>query len=708
MQQTEQIHGTIERVRYTHGATGFSSFRLRCAETGASVHAVGPLERPAEGETVYLQGNYTRHSEYARVFAFHAFHAAPPATPQARVQFLIDHARLTPSAARAAEERFGADTLALLLNRPRALTQIEGIDARTAHAAARRYHAIQRDQHLTQMLEHHGLDPELLGRASARGADNDPNREIAAHPYRLALLFDDAPFARVHRLARALDCGGDPERWAAAMADTLRRHCASGHNLIRRETLVEGSTRRLGETPDASTIDGALEQLAGQRIVRPHEGALVLPSAREAQARLDAALDRLLIGEATYDLAPHRVLPPELPRGWREALIAVLRQKVVAVDLPRARAAKLVALLAEIAAAVPLELVVLAVEPGLRATLAGAGLNVTIAHPATWIGYDRSNPPRVGPSDPHGTDLLVVADADRLDVALTAYLLDAVAGDTSVVLAGDRAMPAPVGFAAGQAFVDLLNSDTLTHASLRGEAAGEDSPHLVQLLDALGRAQPPVLPEARNHPSLKRYERPRTALAGFLAHLVGEILPRARADDTPAAVFAALGLDELAALNETLQQAWNGNGRPIADTALRIGDPVHAPRAISESGEAGYVALEAFERAFVEGVARHGHEVVLRCPDGRRVTLDKPSARTLRLDYARRPGRSPGTRMPCAILAVPDDRSAALHRAAFYQAAHVATRDLVLVGAYETFARAAMTDPPARETLAQAPTPETA
>ena len=76
----EKLRGVVERVTYANPETGYSVVRLAVKDRLDLVTAVGELADVNAGESLELDGEWTRHQRFGRQFRVHGYRTVLPAT----------------------------------------------------------------------------------------------------------------------------------------------------------------------------------------------------------------------------------------------------------------------------------------------------------------------------------------------------------------------------------------------------------------------------------------------------------------------------------------------------------------------------------------------------------------------------------------------------------------------------------------------------
>lgn len=529
--------------------------------------------------------------------------------------------------------------------------------------------------------------PEAVGARIVQTLGEHAADRVAEDPWCVLEVPGVAPQAADALARAALEHAepGDPRRSRALVGWLLRRAAARGHTVQGADAIAEALVK--AGVPDATgAVADAIESGTALAFAEP----VSLPddadeAAMEEFEQLDAqddddpvamltsgrtllALERWAFAEQSAAEAAQRLAatpePIEAKEGTatEDALTAAVTQHGLTL-VTGARAEEL----AELATAFSNALLASPAAGGLR-TLAEAGAD---ARDARALGPD--------PSPVGGADVVILADAQLIDVELGAALLEAVRDGAHVVLAGDPATTAPSG--PGLLFRDLLEVDgpefggRLPRVELKRRPTGP----LSALADSVrhGGLPPQELLRGPDDGAPREVVIVPVRESGEAVHravqLVADSIPRAiGVSEGDVVVVAALaeGPAGTAALNSALKQRLNPG--PGVCGGFDAGDRVvvSAPLAAHGllRGETGTVG-----RADAEGVT-----VVFDPPVGE-VRLGAQEVSALRHGWALTVAEAQGGRWPAVVAVFDAEAGPALTRATVLGAVTLATKHLSVV-----------------------------
>jgi hypothetical protein len=439
-------------------------------------------------------------------------------------------------------------------------------------------------------------------------------KELRANPWRLLELPGVRPdqadfFAR--GVLGAETTPHDPRRGAAVALHLLLRAAGDGHTVTPAGAVlgamepfdpgdaVEAARGAIGDGQIAAVMDGETELLGAARLVAAEE------TIAEGVARLTAMAEPL----------------PAAGGLPREAGVSVLTGPPGAVEeVVRA------------AAETPGVLVTAATDRA--ATAAGGAASVHRLLEPGPHGYSR------GVDRPLEADLVVVTEANTLDVERAAALIEACMDGTHLVLCGDPAAPHSPG--PGRVLADLIASGAVPVTELRAEPAG-----VIGRLAAAAREGSLAAVESADKEVVIVPATEARHAAHRTVQLVTDSIPRVLgipADEVIVVTPAHRGQAGVEALNRALKHALNPGPGPY-DPGDRVVCVADLPCAVA--GEIGTVTGAAGEGA-----------VAVEFPSGA-VTVPESAVRH---GWAVTVLRSQGTRWPAAVAVLPAEAGGALTR----------------------------------------------
>ena len=466
------IEGTVETVIYQNEENGYTVLKLDTGEEEA-VTVVGCIPGAAPGESLWVQGAWTRHASYGEQFKAEVARRGMPTGEKAIFDYLASGAvkGIGMATARRMVEEFGENALEVLENEPERLTAIKGVTRKRALSMGEAFRLQMGMRRLLDFLTGHGLPPQL-GMPLYRRFGDRALEAVRADPYLLTEGELAVAFGVADDLALELGFGSDhPRRLEAGLTFELQHNLDNGHTFLPRGKLLYATQALIG-VADAEALDSALDALTARGAVT--EEAVAGEEACYLAPLYDAEVEvaRRITAMSRNELYPPDGLEGLISRIEKAQGITYAPQQRLAVELAAQR-----------------QVMLLTGGPGtgkttsLRGVLAlfeALGLETALAAPtgraAKRLGelcsaeaatihrlLETRFDPRTGQltfahneSDPLKADAVIVDETSMVDISLMSALLSALREDCRLVLVGDPDQLPSVG--AGNLLSDLIRS----------------------------------------------------------------------------------------------------------------------------------------------------------------------------------------------------------------------------------------------------------
>lgn len=692
----ESLDVEVEEVLFEAADRSFAVVRAVPLEGagGERLRAAGQLGGIARGECARLRGRYVQHPRHGLQYEVESWEPIEPRTA-AGIERYLGSGLITGVGKRVAAAlvaKFGADTLAVICERPHMLRQVRGVGRKLAHRIHKAVSAHRAEAETLAFLRSYGMGAALARRVLELYGD-EARALISANPYRMAEEVKGVGFQTADRIARELGLDLDaPARAAAATLHLLTLARDEGHAGLPREELLDRARALEVGRP---AIETAIADLSNRMEIREDLGLVYLRGLHACEAVLAADLAHLAAAGAASRAERHRALVAR-------ACASLAPEQVAAVEATLDR-----------------RLVVITGGPGtgktttLRAVVAlgeALGRNVALAAPtgraARRLAEVTGRPAQTlhrlleySPSQgfvrkrehPLEADLVIVDEVSMLDVPLAYRLTSALRPGTGLVLVGDVDQLPSVGV--GTVLRDLIESGTVAVVRLTVVFRQAAESAIVVNAHRVNRGEPPLAGQPaheRERPSdfyVVRAEEPERALE-LLAQVVCERIPRTFGLDPLRDVQVlspmyrgVLGCDSVNARLRALLCPGGADAPGLR--GLRLGDKVMQVRNDYETevfnGDVGRVVAARPDRLTVE-------------IDGRSVDYDASKAEDLQLAYCITVHKSQGSEYPAVVVALHGQHHIMLARNLLYTAITRGKRLVVLVGSPAAMARAAATD----------------
>ncbi len=475
-QFSESIEGVLERIVFLNEENAFCIAELKMAESKEKVTISGPLPGVQCGETLRLNGNWTRHPRHGDQFKVKSFESKLPSSVHGIRKYLgsgLVHG-IGKAYAKKIVDHFGARTLEIISKESGRLSEVPGIGKQRVQSIKKAWEAQVAVRDVMMFLQTYGVTTSQCVRL-VKKYGNNARYILEKEPYRLAGEIERIGFATADKIALNLGFPtNSSERIDAGILHTMRDLEGKGHTVATHDALIQLSAELL-------KVDGNLilprigkltEQVKLERIqVEDTEnGGILGPGVQlPATGRNEAIIAKTISGLDAADSA----LPPikidaaidwaQKRAGFRfagqqalavrnaleakvsiltggpgtgkttilRALVEILKAKKVRVQLasPTGRAAQR---LAEAASA------------------PASTIHRLLKHDPATRGFVH------GEDNPLPCDFLILDEASMLDAALAARLFCAVPARAHLLLVGDADQLPSVG--AGSVLGDLIQA----------------------------------------------------------------------------------------------------------------------------------------------------------------------------------------------------------------------------------------------------------
>lgn len=291
-----ELSGSVESVIYKNEENGYTVLRLR-NENDEMVTVVGCIPFASPGETLYATGCWSNHDVHGRQFKAEFAQRVMPTDETAIYQYLASGTvkGIGPATAALIVQKFGKQSLDVLENEPKRLTEIKGISPKKAAQMSASFRQQVGVRRLMEFICSFDLRPVLAMRMYKFYGDKALEL-LRENPYLLAASHIGGSFYEADRLA--LDLGFDEQnrsRVNAAVLFELQHNLGNGHCFIPREKLVAVTSELIRVEPE--TVDESVEELISSGLLRFEEiagcRACYLPELYDAETDTAAQLARM-------------------------------------------------------------------------------------------------------------------------------------------------------------------------------------------------------------------------------------------------------------------------------------------------------------------------------------------------------------------------------------------------------------------------------
>ena len=473
---TEQLTGVLERIIFSNEETHYTIAEFRAGDGAEKTTIVGALPGVQCGETLHLEGEWTRHSQHGQQFKIADFKSTLPATVYGIRKYL--GSGLVPGIGKVYANKivdaFGTDTFRTLSEESARLRNVPGIGKKRAMSIKSAWDDQRAFRELYIFLQTYGVTTaQCVKLNKAFGAQ--AKTVLTTEPYRAAREIDGIGFKTADKIAINLGFANDaPPRLDAGLIYAMETLQEEGHTAIREADLIAHAAELLETTADRlETRVGAL--LKSRSLVRhwaddspnplPGSGFIQLPILDRAERKIAEVVQRVTAVEsglppikidAAVEWAQEKA-DIEFAAKQAEAIRTALKSKLsILTGGPGTGKTTILRALVDILRAKKVR-IHLAAPTG----RAAQRLAETTGGFASTIHRLLKFDPAAGrfttnEDHPLSTDYLVVDEASMLDTRLASALLQAVPAKAHLLLVGDTDQLPSVG--AGNVLQDLIGT----------------------------------------------------------------------------------------------------------------------------------------------------------------------------------------------------------------------------------------------------------
>lgn len=683
------VEGTVHTVRFSNPETFWTVATLRTPS--GEVPLIGTLPGLSEGMNVRVEGRWEENARFGRQFKADRFTEIVPVTVEGLGRYLASGfiTGIGDKLAQRIVERFGTQTIDVILNEPERLESVSGLGKKRAQALSDAFRERRGPQDSMVFLLGLGIPKGLALRILKRYGD-DTVSAVRKNPFKLAQEVHGIGFIKADQVARGLDIQKDhPERIRAGLVHILREARDEGHVRLPRMLLVARASELLEVAHEL--ITPRLEDLVREgRLIERHgdEETIYLASLHEAELGAAYHVTRLLEGGHRKSvpndavLIATRALGVTLAPAQSAAVgLALVEPVCVITGGPGTGKTTIIRTLLE-AIDLPKNRVALAAPTG----RAAKRMTEATSRPAlTLHRLLEYNPGENaflrGESDPIDADLVIVDEASMVDLPLFFALTRALADKTRLILVGDCDQLPPVG--PGAPLTDLIASSAVPVARLTEIFRQGKGSAIVEAAHAINDGRP-LAPSPQGQPLTDFYfvqrEEPEQ-IAGLIESLIKDRIPERfgldPVKDVQVLTPMRAGPIGVEVMNERLQRLLN----PPPEGFSLEGETRRAPFRV---GDKVMQIKNDYERGVFNGdigfVRRIDPGQVHVEVDERLVTYDRESLDNLTLAYAVTIHKSQGSEYPAVVIPVSTHHFKMLRRNLLYTGVTRGKRLVVLVG----------------------------
>ena len=699
----KEIKGTVKRITYRNESNSYTVAEV--LTDGKSQTVVGILPFLTEGDEAVFYGEYTVHPSYGEQFKAESFERKAPQNSAAILRYLSSGAikGIGPATAQKIVEKFGADTLDIIQNKPQDLATVKGITLSKAKQISEEYQKQYGVRDIMMMLSKYGATPDKCLAVYRRFGDKSTDI-IKSNPYALCEEGIDFRFETAEDIAEDMSFDKNSElRVSAGIEYVLRKNLANGHTCLPREKLSEVAVKLLECKRD--TVENCCDRLTEcfrikSKTVNGTE-YLSIPEYFSAEEHIAARLvsvkryiDRAVTVDALEIENVERKLGIEFEDLQKQAIFeAFLGGILVLTGGPGT--GKTTTLNAIISLfenrGLDLELAAPTGRAAKRMTEL-TGREAKTIHRLLEVEWGEGDAKQFSRNEknPLNCDVIIVDEASMIDALLFDSLLKALRLSCRIILVGDSDQLPAVG--AGNVLNDILSSDIFPSIRLKKVFRQAGKSKIVTNAHAIINGESPDFSSKESDCFFLRRQ-DSFSVSNTVLELVSERLPAAYGFDPirDIQVLCPSRMTETGTvnLNNILQSALNPNTSGKQQLSfkgiyLREGDKVmqiknnYDLQYRRDNGEYGTGVFNG-DVGFITDIDKRGGVLKVRFDD-RVATYFSEDLAQLELAYAVTVHKSQGSEYTCVVLPLFDVPQKLKYRNLLYTAVTRAKKLLVAVG----------------------------
>ncbi len=706
MTEQDAYQGTVDEIIYQNEDNGYAIFDLDAGEDGL-ITCVGTLPFIKCGEILVVCGKWVNHPSYGEQLKVAYFERVEPQTKDTILRYLASGVikGIGKATAEKIVDRFGEESLSVIVDTPERLAEIRGITHEKAIKISENYMAIYDKEQLILFLQKYQISPsyamkvyDIFGKRSVE--------MIKENPYLLWERIRGISFKTADTVASM--SGGKRNsihRIKSGMQYILTHFAGSeGHTYLNRENLIYQTVRMLGV--DALEAENALIKLLTEhKLVSMKLGdddAIFLPQLYHAEFTVSTCIKELM-----EDAKSEKILNIDkeikkteketgivLAEKQKEAVVSALsggvtvitggpgtgktttinfiirlfeqNKKKIALAAPTGRAAKRMTELC-----------------GREAKTIHRLLEVGYSEDDILREYSRKN------AEPLEEDVIIVDEVSMVDAILMSSLISSVKVGGKIILVGDSDQLPSVG--AGNILADIIASGKVPTVCLNTVFRQAEESMIVVNAHKINMGEYPVL--NKKDKGFFFLETENTAeTAQLLSDLVTRRLPEAYGVDAMRDIQVITPMKKtqvgVFSLNAALQELLNPpskdkDQRIFQNRILRTGDKVmqiknnYDLRWKKEDGDEGY---GVYNGDMGKIVAVKNTSVDILYDDGKLVNYENALLEEVEHAYAIRVHKSQGSEFGTVVIPIFWGTEKLFSRTLLYTAVTRAKERVILVG----------------------------
>ncbi len=266
MDENVTISGKVFEIIYQNDDNGYTVCEIDSATDGLFT-ATGYMPYLGEGENLSLTGTWVNHPEYGEQLRVSYYETIMPTDEESIIDYLSSGviSGIRSATAKKIVERFGTESLDILLTAPLRLAEIKGISEAKAEKIGKSYLELQSMQSILMFLRQYGISNNTAVKVH-QTLGSDAVRMIKENPYILSDQIDGISFKTADSIAHLRGIPKNSPLRIKSCIKYLLDSCAYnlGHTHLPEAMLISNLTALLGITCDEAKNGITSLELTGE------------------------------------------------------------------------------------------------------------------------------------------------------------------------------------------------------------------------------------------------------------------------------------------------------------------------------------------------------------------------------------------------------------------------------------------------------------
>jgi len=709
-----QISGSVEEIIYTNTENGYTVCEIDSVREGLFT-ATGYMPYLNEGDSVILSGEWVNHPDYGEQFKVVGYEMTMPATEDAIFKYLASGIvkGIREVTAKKLVEKFGRDTLDIMLNDPVRLSEIKGISKKKALEVGENFAKLQAVQGIVMFLQQYGVSANAAIKVH-KTLGYSAVEKIKENPYILADKVDGISFKTADNIAFVMGIPkNSTERIKAGVKFILTSAAyVSGHTFLPKDLLIEDAAYNLQITEDeAENAISALmlehdlyeDDIGGKKVCYLSEFMSAEEYVSRRLASLSVIEQKFGMSEEEAQVVIDEIEHEEnvsLAYEQRSAVLAALKSSCVVIT-GGPGTGKTTTINAIIRLMKKLNLSIALAAPTGRAAKRMSevtGMEAKTIHRLLGVVLETENKFQHDASNPLKEDVIILDEVSMIDINLMYSVLSAVKSGARVIFSGDSDQLPSVG--PGNVLRDIISSELIPVIRLERIFRQAEESLIVVNAHKINHAEMPEL-GAKNKDFFFLGRNGTESVAATIADLYKNRLPKSYGVN-PISTIQVLSPSKKGAagtvqLNKTLQHAVNPPDALRAEytygqTTFRVGDKVMQVKNnydipwMRENGEHGNGLFNG-DMGIISEISVKDKIMTIIFDEDKEVEYQFAYLDELDLAYAVTVHKSQGSEFPMVIIPMCNFAPALMCKNLLYTAVTRAKTMVILVGSQQCVER---------------------